>query len=90
MTPTDPLYLLQWHFGLIGDIETIWNDYDGTGVHIGIYDSALEYTHPDLIGNYDPSWHFVDSFGAIYDPAPTGNPKPNPLTNPYPVQFCSI
>lgn len=66
--PSDPLYSLQWHFGLIGDIETIWNDYDGSGVHVVVYDTALEYDHPDLLANYDASMHFVDSSGNIYDP----------------------
>ena len=71
--PSDPLYSEQWHFGLIGDIETIWNEYDGTSVHVGVYDSAIEYDHPDFGTDlYDSSLHFVDSTGKIYDPSPTG------------------
>jgi subtilisin family serine protease len=68
-TPTDPLYGSQWHFPLIGDIETIWDEYDGSGVHVGVYDDGVEYTHPDLSGNYDPSLHFSYG-GTTYDPAP--------------------
>ncbi len=70
MTPNDPLYPLQWHFRLIGDIETIWDEFDGTGVTAGVYDDGFEYTHPDLDGNYDASQHFVDSTGTVYDPLP--------------------
>ena len=33
-TPTDPLYEYQWHFDLIGDIETVWDDYTGEGVTV--------------------------------------------------------
>ena len=87
-TPTDPLFPLQWHFGLIGDIETIWDDYDGTGVHVGVYDTALEYDHPDLIDNYDPSLHFQDSSGTVYDPYPVGIPS-NPLLDPYPESHAT-
>jgi len=67
--PTDPLYASQWHFPLLGDIETIWDEYTGAGVNVGVYDDGVEYTHPDLSGNYDPSLHFV-SGGTTYDPMP--------------------
>ncbi len=74
--PTDPLYYDQWHFGLIGDIETIWDEYDGNGVHVAVYDSAIEYDHPDFDANlYDSSLHFVDSSGKVY-PSPTA-PSPH-------------
>jgi hypothetical protein len=45
-TPTDPLFSSQWHFGLLGDIQTIWNDYTGEGVTIAIYDDGVDYTTP--------------------------------------------
>ncbi len=69
--PTDPLYIDQWHFGLIGDIETIWADYDGTGVHVGVYDDGINYSHDDINDNYDATSHFVDSNGTVYDPSST-------------------
>lgn len=70
-TPTDPLFGSQWHFALLGDIQTIWNEYNGSGVHIAVYDDGIEYTHPDLAGNYDSSMHF--QYGGItYDPMPLG------------------
>ncbi len=78
MTPTDPLYASQWHFYdlisgfLIGDIETIWDDYSGAGIQIGVYDSSVDYAHADLNDNYndDPvtNLHFESSAGDVYDP----------------------
>lgn len=66
MTPTDPLYAQQWHFSLIGDIERIWDEFDGTGVHIAVYDDGVQYAHPDLAPNYDASMHFT-YLGVTYD-----------------------
>lgn len=59
-TPTDPLYASQWHFALLGDIETIWDEYTGAGVHVGVYDQGIDLTHEDLAANYDASRHVVD------------------------------
>ena len=67
MTPTDGYYDLQWHFAYMGDIETIWEEYSGAGVHVGIYDDGIETTHPDLAANYDPSRE-VTVDGEIIDP----------------------
>lgn len=68
-TPTDPLYAEQWHFPLIGNIEAIWNEYDGSGVSVVVYDDGIEYTHEDIAGNYDASMHFTYN-GVTYDPMP--------------------
>jgi len=71
-SPTDTLYAsgLQWHFNLIGDIETIWDEYTGAGVNVGVYDDGVQYTHPDLNDNYDGSLHVVQPGGGPIDPAP--------------------
>ncbi len=68
-TPTDPLYNSQWHFNLIGDIETVWDEYDGSGITVAVYDDGVEYTHEDLAGNYDTSLHYRFG-GTVFDPAP--------------------
>ena len=52
---SNPLYASQWHFRLIGDIETVWAEYSGTGVDVAVYDAGTERWHPDLDGNYDTS-----------------------------------
>ena len=59
--PTDPFFADQWHFDYLGDIQKIWEEFTGAGVHVGIYDDGVEYTHPDLAANYD-----VDSQLTIY------------------------
>ena len=69
MTPTDPYYEIQYQFDLIGDIERIWDEFDGTGVHVGVYDDGVEYTHTDLAPNYDASLHFTHN-SINYDPFP--------------------
>ncbi|MFZ4809416.1 MAG: S8 family serine peptidase [Hyphomicrobiaceae bacterium] len=53
----------QWHLGQIGllgatqlvGLERIWNEYRGQGIHVGIWDTGVEQSHPDLDANYDPS-----------------------------------
>jgi Ca2+-binding RTX toxin-like protein len=67
MAPTDGYYDLQWHFAYMGDIETIWEEYSGAGVHVGIYDDGLQTNHPDLEANYDPSLQVIVD-GEIIDP----------------------
>jgi len=69
--PTDPLYNSQWHFAMLGDIETIWDDYTGRGVNVGVYDDGIDYNHEDLSVNYDPSLHVRDANGNPIDPTPS-------------------
>ncbi|SFD26925.1 S8 family serine peptidase [Tropicimonas isoalkanivorans] len=71
--PNDPLRSLQWHLDLIGDIETVWADYTGASVTVGVYDDGFEYTHDDLKTNYDATLHFRDSTSNTYDPMTTEN-----------------
>ncbi len=68
MTPNDPLSAQQWHFGLIGNILRVWDDYTGRGVRVLVVDDGVQYTHPDLAANYLPD-HFA--FGSeVFDPTP--------------------
>jgi hypothetical protein len=65
----DPLFASQWHFRLLGDIGTIWDEFSGAGVTVGVYDDGLQYRHPDLNDNYDGSLHF--RYGSTtFDPTP--------------------
>lgn len=77
--PNDPLYVDQWHLnntgqsggtpGVDANVESVWDTYLGTGVTIGIVDDGLQYTHPDLAGNYNASLSF-DYFAGDSDPIP--------------------
>lgn len=67
MKPTDPLYASQWHFDLLGDIETIWDDYSGAGVKVGVFDTGTEADHPDLDDNYDETLHYDGRSGRGRD-----------------------
>lgn len=62
---TDPELQRQWHLGMLGDLETVWKDYTGKGVSVGIYDSGTQYEHWDLAANYDASRHLVIDGQAI-------------------------
>jgi subtilisin-like proprotein convertase family protein len=80
MQPTDPLYPQQWHFTKLGNIEKIWDEFSGAGIHIGVYDGGVALDHPDLAGNYDPSREVViDGIklsGAVNIPATDPNETP--------------
>lgn len=56
--PKDGLYRSQWHLAQLGGIETVWNEYSGRGVSVGVYDSGVDYRHPDLAPNYDSTLNF--------------------------------
>ncbi|WP_439141831.1 DUF4214 domain-containing protein [Pseudooctadecabacter sp.] len=60
---TDPLYDTQWHFDLLGDIETIWADYTGEGVTVAVYDDGMDTDHEDLVDNYDASLQMAGDDG---------------------------
>ncbi|WP_010139212.1 S8 family serine peptidase [Oceanicola sp. S124] len=68
-TPSDnPLFASQWHFGLLGDITAVWQDYTGAGVSVGVYDDGVEAGHEDLSANYDAALELSD-----VDAAPNGS-----------------
>jgi Ca2+-binding RTX toxin-like protein len=69
--PTDDLFDLQWHFDWLGDIQKIWEEFTGEGVHVGVFDDGVLTTHEDLEANYDWSLSVTDFLGNIYDPNPT-------------------
>ena len=57
--PLDPRYDDQWHFDMIGDMETVWADYTGEGVQVLVMDNVVEATHPDLIDTYNADGNFT-------------------------------
>jgi Ca2+-binding RTX toxin-like protein/subtilisin-like proprotein convertase family protein len=61
--PSDPLAAHGWHVWdarLDNDInlQDVWPDYTGRGVKVGVYDTGVQSTHPDLNDNYDSSLDF--------------------------------
>jgi subtilisin-like proprotein convertase family protein/Ca2+-binding RTX toxin-like protein len=77
--PTDNLFANQWHLvntgqfggtaGMDIDVARAWDDYTGAGVHVGVYDSGVQYDHPDLAANYDSSLSVIID-GNPHDPYP--------------------
>ncbi|HYD69940.1 S8 family serine peptidase [Azospirillum sp.] len=84
--PNDPLFSQQWHLlntgqfggkpGVDLNVVPVWEDYTGKGVTVGVYDSGVQYTHPDLDGNYDRSLH-LSIGGTTHDAFPTDLNNPN-------------
>lgn len=67
-TPTDPLFSSQWHFALLGDIETVWTEFTGAGVSVGVYDGAVEASHPDLDDNINNALQVTNFAGNTVTP----------------------
>ena len=73
--PSEPLYADQLQFDLLGNgggrafIETVWDEFTGDGINVGVYDSGVQSIHHDLDDNYNSSLHVVvggnDLFGGF-------------------------
>jgi Ca2+-binding RTX toxin-like protein len=54
----DPSLTTYWHLkattAVLGgaNVASVWDDYRGAGVIVGVIDDGVEYTHPDLAANY--------------------------------------
>ncbi|HBB34618.1 MAG TPA: hypothetical protein DC064_23245, partial [Cyanobacteria bacterium UBA9273] len=89
--PNDPLFSNQWHLDSQHiNVTPAWDTVTGKGVTIAIVDDGLQYTHPDLKGNYraDLSRDFnetIDSQGNVYsyqkNPRGTYDSNPSPTNN---------
>ena len=79
-TPDDTYFSDQWHLentgqdgGVSGEdvnITGAWNEVLGTGIVIGIVDDGLEWDHPDLSANYEPTLDY-DYCNNDGDPTPS-------------------
>lgn len=58
LTPNDPNLSSAWHLPKVEAISA-WDTARGDGVVIGIADSGVDCTHPDLVGNCVPGWNVV-------------------------------
>jgi len=45
--PTDSLYSSQWNLTAI-NVLPVWDDYTGAGIVVSVYDTGIDWTHPDL------------------------------------------
>ncbi len=82
MSLNDPLVPFQWYldqtnsvggsvgFRDLGGLQSVWADYIGRGIRVGIYDSGVDVSHPDLAGNYLSSLNPTFN-GLPLDPTPT-------------------
>ena len=79
--PNDPMYAQQWHldnpnaslFDLnivaANGVDSLWDDYTGTGISVFVIDNAFDYLHEDLAANYNTALDFdfentdLDPFG---------------------------
>src|SRR5262245_60365372 len=59
----------EWYLDSISLDQTIWEEFTGKGVHVGIYDSGVDMWHPDLWDNYDPKLE-IKIDGVTYSGAP--------------------
>jgi Ca2+-binding RTX toxin-like protein len=50
------------------DVVPVWQDYTGKGVHVGVFDSGVQFNHPDLQGNIV---NVQTPNGIIYSYSPT-------------------
>ena len=57
--PTDALLASQWHLTASGTttihVQSVWTEYRGGGVTIGVIDDGFDHGHADLAKNYDTS-----------------------------------
>ena len=79
LIPNDTFFPNQWHLqntgqsgGTVGadlNVTSVWDSYQGKGVTIAVVDDGVEYTHPDLQGNYrgDLSRDFNEIRDGVYD-----------------------
>lgn len=51
--PTDGQWHLRASTGYDINVSGAWQNYAGRGVTVGIVDSGIQYTHPELSGNYN-------------------------------------
>jgi len=62
----DPENAVQWHFPKLG-LETAWNTATGDGVVVGVVDTGVDTTHPDLVANLIPGQDFTSAPAPMSD-----------------------
>jgi len=78
----DPYEKKEWYYdgsllsSLSIDVYSVWKDYTGTGVKVGVIDSQIDYRHADLSAAYDTSADYNFALG-------TDNPTIDASNLPY-------
>ena len=77
--PNDPLFPLQWHLrnsgqgggrsGVDLNVTSVWDQFRGAGITIGIVDDGLAFGHPDLLPNYSAAFSYDFNYRDT-NPAP--------------------
>ena len=71
LSSTEPLARCQWDMSLIGATTTAWAGATGNGVKVGVIDSGVDLTHPDVLPNLD----VARSCSFIFNDTPTALPQ---------------
>jgi len=68
----DPLLPSFWHlFDTVGvNVTSVWDEFTGTGIIVGVIDDGIDYTHPDLAPNYGIALDF-DARNNDFDAYPS-------------------
>jgi subtilisin family serine protease len=70
-TPSsEPLSACQWDMALVGADTATYARASGKGVRVGVIDSGVDVTHPDIAPNLD----LADSCSFIFSTTPTADP----------------
>ncbi|NIK56817.1 S8 family peptidase [Kribbella shirazensis] len=67
----EPLSACQWDMRAIGVGAASYANATGDGVEVGVIDSGVDLTHPDLVGNLD----VARSCSFIFSTTPTADPQ---------------
>jgi len=60
-------YIASWGVQKIGAETAASRGFKGAGVKVGIIDSGIDSTHPDLKDNYKGGYNFIDNNSDPYD-----------------------
>ncbi|MFL5260933.1 MAG: S8 family serine peptidase, partial [Anaeromyxobacteraceae bacterium] len=64
--PSDPQLSSQWHHTTIQSPRA-WDTARGDGVTIGVIDTGVDFTHPELAGSVIQGWNFSDDSADVSD-----------------------
>ncbi|TCO22329.1 subtilase family protein [Kribbella steppae] len=67
----EPLSACQWDMRAIGVGAASYANATGAGVDVGVIDSGVDFTHPDLVGGID----VARSCSFIFSTTPTADPR---------------